>query len=226
MNAIESQLEVDGFAIVPKCVCEESIVVAERAVNAQEHGIRNLLANQVIRAFAASEEVRRTMERVLGRKCFAVRGIFFNKNPQTNWKVTWHQDCVIAVRSRIEIDGWGPWTRKAGVTHVRPDAEILGQMLAIRIHLDDCAASNGPLKVIPGSHRAGILSDEQIQRWPKEKAFTCSVERADAILMRPLLLHASTAAIAPTNRRVVHLEFAARELPNGAEWYERVGGVA
>jgi ectoine hydroxylase-related dioxygenase (phytanoyl-CoA dioxygenase family) len=168
------------------------------------------------------KEVRDPVASVLGTNCFAVRGIFFNKNSRANWKVSWHQDCVIAVREKIEIEGWGPWSCKAHVAHVRPAAPILEHMLAIRIHLDDCGYDNGPLRVIAGSHNQGFLSGDQIQAWPKETAVACAVRRGDAILMRPLLLHASSIASKPTNRRVVHIEFAAHELPNGARWHDRV----
>jgi len=94
--------------------------------------------------------------------------------------------------------------------------------LAIRIHLDECEADNGPLRVIPCSHKHGFLSDAQIQEWPKNAAVTCAASRGDAILMRPLLLHSSPPAKVPSSRRVVHLEFAADELPTGVEWRDRV----
>jgi hypothetical protein len=67
-----------------------------------------------------------------------------------------------------------------------------------------------------------FLSDEQIRRWPKENALTCIADRGDAILMRPLLLHASSAAVVPTSRQVIHIEYAAEDLPDGMEWYERI----
>ena len=162
---------------------------------------------------------------VLGATCFAVRGIFFNKNPRANWKVTWHQDCVIAVREKVDVEGWGPWSSKAGVIHVRPALAVLQQMLAIRIHLDDCVDDNGPLRVIPASHRFGILSDAEIQNRSKESAVACAAFRGDAILMRPLLLHSSLPAMKPSNRRVIHLEFAEHDLPSGAEWQDRVYGA-
>ena len=95
-------------------------------------------------------------------------------------------------------------------------------MLAVRIHLDDCNADNGALRVIPGSHKCGFLSDSQIQQFPKATATTCAARRGEAILMRPLLLHSSSPAKVPSSRRVVHLEFAADELPNGIEWQHRV----
>jgi ectoine hydroxylase-related dioxygenase (phytanoyl-CoA dioxygenase family) len=222
MNAIEHQVEAHGYALIRRGVSEKTIQALETALDADRHGIRNLLSNAIVRAIAGSDEVRRSVASVLGADCFAVRGIFFNKSQRGNWNVTWHQDCVIAVRGKLQIEGWGPWSSKADVIHVRPEPSVLQQMLAIRIHLDDCGEDNGPLRVIPGSHRDGFLSDAEIQNRSKESAVACAVLRGDAILMRPLLLHSSAPATKPSNRRVVHLEFATAELPHGAEWQERV----
>jgi ectoine hydroxylase-related dioxygenase (phytanoyl-CoA dioxygenase family) len=222
MNVTKRQVEADGYALVHRSVCEETIQSLEAALDANQHGIRNLLSNTIVRKIAASDEVRRPVAAVLGTECFAVRGIFFNKSPRANWKVTWHQDCVIAVGEKLDIEGWGPWSSKADVIHVRPAPAVLQQMLAIRIHLDDCGEDNGPLRVIPGSHREGILSDSEIQNRSKECAVACAVRRGDTIVMRPLLLHSSAPATKPSNRRVVHLEFAAADLPHGAEWQDRV----
>ena len=222
MESIKRQVEAHGYALIHGGVSEETIQALETALDADQHGIRNLLSNQVVRRIAGSDEVRKSVESVLGDECFAVRGIFFNKSLKANWKVVWHQDCVIAVLEKLDIEGWGPWSSKADVIHVRPALAVLQQMLAIRIHLDDCGEDNGPLRVIPGSHRDGILSDSEIQNRSKESAVACGVLRGDAILMRPLLLHSSPPATKPSNRRVVHLEFAASELPHGAEWQDRV----
>ncbi len=222
MDTIKRQVETHGYALIHCCVPEETIRALETALDADRHGIRNLLSNPIVRAIAGSDEVRRPVALVLGANCFAVRGIFFNKSPRANWKVTWHQDCVIAVREKLNIEGWGPWSSKADVVHVRPAFAVLQQVLALRIHLDDCGEDNGPLRVIPGSHQDGFLSDAEIQNRSKENAVACAVFRGDAILMRPLLLHSSPPATKPSNRRVVHLEFAAAELPHGAKWQDRV----
>jgi ectoine hydroxylase-related dioxygenase (phytanoyl-CoA dioxygenase family) len=226
MNAIKPQVEAQGYAIVCRCISGETIRALETSLDASQHGIRNLLSNPVVRTIAGSDEVRGPVASVLGHECFAVRGIFFNKNPKANWKVTWHQDCVIAVCEKLDIGGWGPWSNKAGVIHVRPPFTVLEQMLAIRIHLDDCGDENGPLRVIPGSHRDGFLSDSEIQNRSKEGAVACAAVRGDAILMRPLILHSSRPAARPSNRRVVHLEFAAIELPHGAAWQDCVRGTS
>jgi ectoine hydroxylase-related dioxygenase (phytanoyl-CoA dioxygenase family) len=180
-----------------------------------------LLDVAAIRRLATSSAVRSLIERVLGSNCLAVRGILFNKGDGANWKAAWHQDCVIAVAQRKGVPGWGPWSIKGGVHHVRPSSELMSRMLAVRLHLDDCGIDNGPLRVVPGSHRRGFLSGTQIQDWPKDHAITCTARRGDAILMRPLLLHGSSVAKTPSGRRVLHLEFATDELPAGISWRDR-----
>jgi ectoine hydroxylase-related dioxygenase (phytanoyl-CoA dioxygenase family) len=93
-------------------------------------------------------------------------------------------------------------------------------MLTLRLHLDASDEANAPLRVIPGSHAAGRLSAEAITRLrEKSEVTSCLVPRGGALLMRPLLLHASSAARVPQHRRVVHLEFATAPLPDGLEWY-------
>ena len=116
MDTITREIEKNGFAAVAECIPEDTITALTDAIDSNRHGARNLLANSVVREFAGSHEVRGPLASVLGSSCFAVRGIFFNKNSRANWKVSWHQDCVIAVREKVEIEGWGPWSRKAGVT--------------------------------------------------------------------------------------------------------------
>jgi ectoine hydroxylase-related dioxygenase (phytanoyl-CoA dioxygenase family) len=148
-----------------------------------------------------------------------VRGILFDKLPEANWKVPWHQDLSIAVRGRVDVAGFGPWSVKAGVPHVQPPLPLLENMLALRLHLDDCDAANGPLRVIPRSHTGGRLSPTAIRAWRSQQAaVACLVPRGGALLMRPLLLHASSPALRPGHRRVIHLEFAAEGLPGGLQW--------
>jgi ectoine hydroxylase-related dioxygenase (phytanoyl-CoA dioxygenase family) len=151
-----------------------------------------------------------------------VKATFFNKTQESNWKVAWHQDLTIMVRKRREVAGFGPWTIKEGIVHVQPTAEILSRILAIRLHLDESGADSGPLRVIPGSHKDGRLSSEQVSAYEKEDNEICLVPRGGALLMRPLLLHASSACAVPKPRRVIHLEFSADELPQGLHWFDRV----
>jgi ectoine hydroxylase-related dioxygenase (phytanoyl-CoA dioxygenase family) len=158
---------------------------------------------------------------VLGRHCAAVRAIVFDKTPDANWKVSWHQDVTSAVREQRDAPGFGPWTKKAGILHVQPPAVILEQMLTLRLHLDACGPGNGPVRVLPGSHRSGRLSGEEIDAWrSRAEPCACVAERGEILAMRPLLLHASSPSMSPQHRRVIHFEYAGVDLPHGVEWFE------
>ena len=227
------RVENDGFAILPGAVDANGIASLVETVERFRHesptprgaGIRNLLrAVPEVEALAASRTIRRLVEPILGAGAFPARGILFDKTPSGNWKVPWHQDLTIAVSRRVETPGFGPWTVKDGVHHVQPPTEILEQMLAVRIHLDDCGETNGPLRVIPGTHRRGRMTSSQIQELQKSQvSISCLLPRQGVILMRPLLLHASSAATSPAHRRVIHIEYAATELPGNLCWHSRQG---
>ncbi len=100
---------------------------------------------------------------------------------------------------------------------MQPPARVMAKMLAIRLRLDESHESNGPRRIIPGSHKAGCLSAEEIATWRVRPSVICTVPRAGAILMRPLLVHASSSSSKLEPRRVIHLEFAADDLSRGLE---------
>ncbi|MBB6049372.1 phytanoyl-CoA dioxygenase family protein [Armatimonas rosea] len=174
---------------------------------------RNILVLPEVQAVAADPRVLA----LTGAATTLTRAIFFDKVPGANWHVGWHQDRAIAVTERIELPGWGPWSTKAGVLHVLPPAEILEKMVTVRLHLDPCDETNGPLRVLPGSHRQGILSSEQIAALREQTAeVICTGPVGSAVVMSPLLLHASSPAQSPSHRRILHLEFAPEKLlPEG-----------
>jgi ectoine hydroxylase-related dioxygenase (phytanoyl-CoA dioxygenase family) len=165
--------------------------------------------------------IRRLVEAVLGPEPALVRSLLFDKTPDANWNVAWHQDLTVAMREKVDCPGFTAWSVKAGVPHCQPPDEVLARMVALRLHLDPCAADNGALRVLPGSHRDGRLSDEAIDGWrATTPEVTCAADAGDVLLMRPLLLHASSASRVPGHRRVLQLEFAAAEpLPGGLRWY-------
>ena len=168
---------------------------------------------------ANNRRIRQILELILGRDHYAVRALLFDKTADANWKVAWHQDLTIAVRERRDVPGFGPWSTKAGVVHVQPPLPVLEHMLAVRLHFDECGLANGPLRVLPGSHRAGKIPEGEISSWPhRVSEEICLVPRGGALLMRPLVLHASSTAMEPTHRRVIHIEYASSSLPGGLEW--------
>ena len=225
------QIRADGFAIIRAVLglaqveqLANSLQSLEGSESIRRRGgmfaVRNLLdVSKPVRELAESAALRELVVPVLGHSAIAVRGILFDKTPGANWKVPWHQDVTIAVSSRKELDGFGPWSIKAGVPHVQPPAKVLDDMLSLRIQLDPGGAENGALKVVPGSHRHGRLSEEEaVRSGAKGPVKVCAINAGDALIMRPLLLHASSASKVPGHRRVIHLDYAAAQLPGGLRW--------
>jgi ectoine hydroxylase-related dioxygenase (phytanoyl-CoA dioxygenase family) len=173
-----------------------------------------------VREFANSDAVRNLVEPIAGEKAEVVRAIFFDKTPEANWKVPFHQDLTIAVTEQINVEGFVSWTKKANILHVQPPVKVLENIVALRVHLDETDESNGALRVVVGSHHLGRLSAEQIEQVKMAQEIkTCCVGKGGAMLMRPLLLHASSAATNANHRRVLHFEFSSEELPEGLEWF-------
>lgn len=188
------------------------------------YGVRNLLEIcPEVRDLAKEPKIRNFVTPVLGDRAFAVRAIFFDKVPGANWSLFWHQDNVIAVKERLEVPGFTGWSQKAGVWQVQPPMGVLAQMLAVRVHLDDCGPTNGPLRVLPGSHRFGWL-DNELDVWKSRVTeVVCTVQSGGLVLMCPLILHASARSESVGHRRVIQIEYAADDLPAGLEWNNRVG---
>jgi ectoine hydroxylase-related dioxygenase (phytanoyl-CoA dioxygenase family) len=229
-KVILRRVECDGYAIQEDILSEPEIDELIDAIERRQDGegllrhariyaVRNLLELPEIRRLAESKPVRELVQAVVGNGAFPVRGILFDKIPEANWKVPWHQDVTIAVEEKEEIEGFGPWSTKAGILHVQPPAPVLERMISIRLHLDACDETNGALQVIPRSHRLGRIAEVEIPSiLAQSQAHVCAVERGGALLMRPLLLHASSASQAPAHRRVIHLDFACEQLPSPLKW--------
>lgn len=150
-------------------------------------------------------------EEVCGCAVVLCRSILFDKTPTANWKVGWHQDVTLSCSQRFELDGWRNWTEKDGLPHVQPPVAVLESMLTLRLHLEPCGSDNGPLRVLPGSHRSGRLSPTEVAaQVASVEPVECACEAGEVLLMRPLLVHSSSSARAPGRRRVVHLEFCPR----------------
>tara|TARA_R100001129_G_scaffold184769_1_gene170648 strand:+ start:741 stop:1418 length:678 start_codon:yes stop_codon:yes gene_type:complete len=156
---------------------------------------------------------------VLGDAVRPVRAILFNKSPETNWSLGWHQDRTICVTQKREAPGFGPWTVKRGMTHVAPPFDLLTRMVTVRAHLDDVPATNAPLLIAPGSHKRGRVAVSEIDKVVEHcGTATCVAEAGDVWLYATPILHASEPALVPKSRRVLQVDFAAESLPFGLEW--------
>lgn len=186
----------------------------------QRYGIRNLEKRfNSVAQLATSTEVLAIASELLKSPPRLVRALFFDKTPEMNWFVTWHQDKTVTLNKRCKMAGWGPWSLKDGVCHVQPPRTVLDEMVTIRLHIDAADEESGCLNVLPGSHRLGILTQAEIDELVAiSTPVACVVAAGDAMIMRPHVVHSSSKSIKQAHRRVVHLEYSSYVLPTSISW--------
>jgi ectoine hydroxylase-related dioxygenase (phytanoyl-CoA dioxygenase family) len=210
-----ASIENKGFAILPGLVPPTALnllheELARTALQRSRAGIRQALhlnSARTIANLSALAEVSRT---VLGPGAVAYRATLFEKSPVANGLVVWHQDTALPLREKLEVPGWGPWSVKEGVIYAHATGKALSQALAVRVHLDESTIDNSPLRVLPGTHNLGVLSDDEIHELStRNHPVDCIVSRGGVLAMRPLLVHASSKSRNDLPRRVLHIEYAA-----------------
>jgi hypothetical protein len=221
-----TEFERRGYAITSGLVAPRETATISRALNRLAMrcaGTRNLLNHPWCCALVRRVKRRLASANALPPSFVGVQCTLFYKSASCNWLVALHQDLSIPVRARVDHPSLGAWSRKEGGHFVQPPVEVLESLVAVRVHVDDCTAENGPLRIVPASHLCGPLSGSaavELRATLGEEA--CLVKSGDAILMRPLLLHASSKAVAPSCRRVLHVLFGPPALPHGLEWKHAV----
>lgn len=193
-----------GFAVLPAVLTLEKMEpLAGELAGVDSAGSRRLLDHAWCRDLAAVVLSRASGLLPECESLRVVQATYFNKSEQANWLVPFHQDRSIPVSPSTPRTQAG-WSQKEGMTFVQGSEELLQQMLALRLHVDPSHAGNGPLRVLPGSHREGILNPEEIDTWRNrcdERILTAAA--GSVIAMRPLLLHASSKSNTPQPRRVI-----------------------
>jgi hypothetical protein len=173
-------------------------------------GARHLMSQPAVAALANDERLLAIARSGLGGQPTPFRATLFEKSPRSNWLVVWHQDTALPLATHVDSPEWGPWSTKAGVLYAHAPAWALARVLALRVHLDACAADSGPLRVLPGTHRCGVMNDEQVFRMARARpSVDCLVGRGGVLAMRPLVVHSSSKSASLQPRRVLHLEYAA-----------------
>jgi phytanoyl-CoA dioxygenase PhyH len=221
-----AKFETDGFAVIPRVASPaewDSIIAQDALAASVAPGSRTLLSMPWCAGLAHAIRNNRDVRALLPEKPVAVQCTYFEKSESQNWLVAVHQDLSIPVSERIDASACSAWSEKEGVFFVQPPATVLEAVVAVRLHLDDSTPSNGPLRVVPGSHRHGRLTRAQVQAARDESGeITCSVPKGGVLVMRPLLLHASSKAKVSAPRRVLHFVFGAPALPLGLTWHTAV----
>jgi hypothetical protein len=219
MNLLAARLAAALQAEQPSVLRSRGTTYGSRDLVALFPEVCELSRQQVLRAF---------LHEVLGPRSGLVRALFFDKPPERSWSLPWHKDRTIAVKDNQRLSTvFGRPTLKAGIPHVEAPEEILAGMLTLRIHLDAMTSENGPLSVIPGSHRTVNLEAANLEAGDLEadggaEPVEIHAAAGDVLAMRPLLSHSSSMPREGNtlHRRIIHLEFApSADLPDGYEWH-------
>ena len=223
-----AEIDARGFTTAPFCVspsqCDELLDELPIASRAGVRGGARLRLDEApsLRRAATQPGLRDFASPILGRPAFPVHLRCLDKTGDANWQVAWHQDVTGAVRERVDTIGFRAWSSKRGVPHVQPPVSVRERMVALRLHLDDCGDANGPLRVIPGSHKSGRLSASDIGAIrARDPEHACVAVRGAVIVLKQVVLHASSPATKPGHRRVLHIEQACEPLPGGLKWFEQ-----
>jgi hypothetical protein len=215
---LRRQVEEQGFAIergvlgaseIARLLGELRVADLPRS----RAGVRHAMQHASVARIARDMWLLGIAQEVLGAAAVPFRATLFDKSPVSNWLVAWHQDTALPLRERHEVAGWGPWSVKDGVIYAHAPASALAQVLALRLHLDDSRSENGPLRVLPETHQRGVLTDDEMSKLAEELPATeCTVEAGGVLLMRPLVVHASSKSRSKMPRRVLHIEYGAERI--------------
>jgi hypothetical protein len=189
--------------------CDSLIsALEETPIQRSRAGVRHLMANAVISVLAADRRLLAIAERGLGARAIPFRATLFDKSWQANWLVAWHQDTALPITSVFDSPGWGPWSEKGGIIYAHAPEWALSRILALRVYLDRSTSENGPLRVVPGSHAAGVLTEEEVREYVQAHSHVeCLVTKGGVLAMRPLLIHSSSKSQNRSPRRVLHIEY-------------------
>jgi ectoine hydroxylase-related dioxygenase (phytanoyl-CoA dioxygenase family) len=226
METLAASFTSQGFVVVPEVIDSAACdLAASHLEQTPSHGAgsRRLLSYSWCQELAHRVRQHAAVAALLPPDSVAVQCTVFDKSPAKNWLVALHQDRSIPVRRRVESPSLTGWSEKEGDIFVQPPREVLESVTAVRIHIDACPAESGALRVVPGSHMSGVLAPKDAERLRD-----CSGEeavplpRGGALILKPLLLHASSKARVAVQRRVLHFVFGPRALPLGLEWQHAI----
>ena len=221
--------DLDGFGFVLADIelSEDQldyIATSLPSVADQRGGSRRLLSHPTVLRLIRHRQLAQLLWSLTGRELVAVDARLLDSACKPETPSQWHQDRLVAVRERLDVHGYGPWSTRVGVSHVEPPLSVLDQMVVLQVHLDDAADGSHALRILPGSHRAGKLTADGIKRLVEtQDAVMPVMPKGSLVVMRPLLLHATSASsLRSQHYRVLHVEFAPPEAITPLQWHSTV----
>ncbi|HEX5216639.1 MAG TPA: phytanoyl-CoA dioxygenase family protein [Vicinamibacterales bacterium] len=204
-----------SFDVVPAVfskteMADVSTALEQAPLDRTKAGARHVLGVPAFTRLANDARMLAIASTYLNASPVPFRATLFDKSPTSNWLVVWHQDTALPLRARVDDASWGPWSTKAGVLYAHAPAWALEAVVALRLSLDDSTVTNGPLRMLPGTHNLGVLSEDAIEALASSVTpVDCTVPAGGVVVMRPLTVHASSKAKDDRPRRVLHIEYAA-----------------
>jgi ectoine hydroxylase-related dioxygenase (phytanoyl-CoA dioxygenase family) len=219
---IAERFHSDGFVLVspvlPVSECDAALSHIRRSSAAV--GSRCLLVEPWCAELAKHLHAHSALTTIVPLGHVAVQCTYFEKSMDLNWLVPMHQDLSVPVARRIEHAALSGWSRKEDVWFVHAPTEVLSHLVAVRLHLDACGPQDGPLRVVPGSHRHGRLDTAaQAKVRGDTPEVSCVGDRGSVLALRPLLLHASSKSTGTSRRRVLQFLYGPRCMPYGLTWH-------
>ena len=211
MNNPQNTFDSDGYVIVENLLSDLQVAELQselEALSIQSAGTRNILEMKWCQGIVDASVCHPEICDLLPQDPVAIQCIYFEKSEPRNWLVPLHRDSMFPIDKKIDNQRWDSLSEKEGKQYGRPSNEILDKLVAVRIHLEANDAENGPLQVVPGSHKTDQDDGERV---------TCFVPQGGALVLRPQLLHASS-KVRKGIRRVLHLVFGPAFLPDGDKW--------
>jgi len=224
---LTNNIEEKGFDIIENIYSNLEIDTIISKIDSLDlsnnFGVREfLLGKRELTNLVLTDKLKRIVNQLLPKEPKIIKSIYFNKPPNSNWIVNWHQDLTINVDKKMKIFEYKNWRIKEERVIVQPNRELLENIYTIRIHLDECNIENGALKVIQESHKTGVVNIAEWSKIKNGKEVICEVGKGGILLMKPLTIHSSKRAENERNRRVIHIEFTDFDLPSGLKWKEAI----
>jgi ectoine hydroxylase-related dioxygenase (phytanoyl-CoA dioxygenase family) len=210
----QSMVQEQGYGLIPNVFGKDEVLdllndLRNENLPRTRAGVRHAMRSTKVTRIALDSRMLEIARAILGTGAIGFRATLFEKLPDSNWLVAWHQDTALPLRARRDIPGWGPWSVKDGVNYAHAPAQALERILALRVHLDSSTGDNGPLRVLPGTHAQGVLTDDEIHSVAERiTGVDCLMPLGGVIAMRPLIIHASSKSRTENPRRVLHIEYA------------------
>nr|WP_279039473.1 phytanoyl-CoA dioxygenase family protein [Snodgrassella alvi] len=169
---IRDCFEQNGYAVINDLITPQQLTDIEQQleqINLITAGSRELLTQPWCQILANNLKNNTQLTSLLPINPVAIQCTLFKKSADKNWLVPLHQDLSIAVRHQFSDTQFTGWSHKQNMLFVQPPAQYMQQLVAVRLHIDDCQHEHGPLKVVAGTHQYGRINESTLPQLPRPK---------------------------------------------------------